>query len=82
MKLLSRVSDDSGAVSAVEEIKLGGRTIARLEPVWFASPAGPKTVGIAWKVPASAAGTYKHCVRAVDRAANSSAQSCAPIVIK
>ena len=29
-----------------------------------------------------AAGTYQHCVRAVDRAANSSAQSCAPIIIK
>lgn len=82
MRLFSRVSDDSGAVSAVEEIKLGRRTIARLEPMWFASAASPKTVAVAWKVPASAAGAYQHCVRAVDRAGNSSAQSCARIAIK
>jgi subtilisin family serine protease len=82
MRLLSRVSDDSGTVSAVEEIKLNGRTVARLKPVWFTSAASPKTVAVAWKVPASAVGAYQHCVRAVDRAGNSSTQSCARMVLK
>jgi hypothetical protein len=82
MRLLSRVSDDSGTVSAVEEIKLGGRTVARLKPVWLTSAPSPKTVAVAWKVPTSAAGTYQHCVRAVDRAVNASTQSCARIVLK
>ena len=80
--LRSRVSDDSGEVSVVEEIKLGRKVIARLKPVWFSAAARSKTVAVAWKAPKTASGAYQHCVRAVDRAGNSSAASCARIVLK
>ena len=82
IRLLSRVSDDSGEVSVVEEIKLGRKVVARLKPVWFSAAARSKTVAVAWKAPASATGAYQHCVRAVDRAGNSSAASCARVVLK
>ena len=82
IRLLSRVSDDSGEVSVVEEIKLGRKVVARLKPVWFSAAATSKTVAVAWKAPASATGAYQHCVRAVDRAGNSSAPSCARVVLK
>jgi subtilisin family serine protease len=82
IKLLSRVSDDSAEVSVVEEIRLGRKVVAHLKPVWFTSASRPKTVAVAWKAPASAVGAYQHCVRAVDRAGNSSAASCARVVLK
>ena len=82
IRLLSRVSDDSGEVSVVEEIKLGRKVVARLKPVWFSAAARSKTVAVAWKAPASATGAYQHCVRAVDRAGNSSPASCARVVLK
>ena len=80
--LRSRVSDDSGEVSVVEEIKLGRKVIVRLKPLWFSAAARSKTVVVAWKAPKTASGAYQHCVRAVDRAGNSSAASCARIVLK
>ena len=80
--LRSRVSDDSGEVSVVEEIKLGRKVVARLKPVWFSAAARSKTVAVAWKAPKTASGAYQHCVRAVDRAGNSSAASCARVVLK
>src|SRR5262245_46474383 len=81
-KLLSRVSDDSGEVAVLEEVKLNGKVVARLKQVWFSSAARSKTVSVAWRVPAAAAGTYQHCVRAVDRAGNATRPSCARIVLK
>ena len=82
IRLLSRVSDDSGEVSVVEEIKLGRKVVARLKPVWFSAAARSKTVAVAWKAPKTASGAYQHCVRAVDRAGNSSPASCARIALK
>jgi len=82
IRLLSRVSDDSGEVRVVEEIKLGRKVVARLKPVWFSAAARSKTVAVAWKAPASATGAYQHCARAVDRGGNSSPASCARVVLK
>ena len=82
IRLLSRVSDDSGEVRVVEEIKLGRKVVARLKPVWFSAAARSKTIAVAWKAPASATGAYQHCARAVDRAGNSSPASCARVVLK
>ena len=82
IRLLSRVSDDSGEVRVVEEIKLGRKVVARLKPVWFSAAARSTTVAVAWKAPASATGAYQHCARAVDRAGNSSPASCARVVLK
>jgi subtilisin family serine protease len=80
-KLLSRVSDDSGEVAILEEVKLRGKVVARLKQVWFSSAARPKTVAVAWKVPASARGVYQHCARAIDRAGNTTTPSCARIKV-
>jgi subtilisin family serine protease len=80
-KLLSRISDDSGEVGLFEEVKLHGKVVARFKQVWFSSAARGRTVGTAWKVPATASGTYQHCVRAIDRAGNKTAPSCARVRI-
>ena len=82
MKLLSRVSDDSGEVGVLEEVKLRGKVVARFKQVWFSSASRGRTVAITWKVPAATTGTYQHCVRAVDRAGNKTASSCARIQVK
>lgn len=82
LKLLSSVSDDSGEVSVVEQVKLGRRTVATIVRPGFVSARSAKTVSTAWKVPAQAAGAYRHCVRVKDRAGNSSPLSCAKLVIR
>jgi subtilisin family serine protease len=81
-RLLSRISDDSGEVGVLEEVKLRGKVVARFKRVWFSSAARGRTVAIAWKVPPSASGTYRHCVRAIDRAGNRTAPSCARVSVK
>jgi subtilisin family serine protease len=81
LKLLSKVSDDSGEVSVVEQIKLGARIVATIKG-GFVSASSPKTVALAWKVPANASGAYQHCVRATDRSGNTSPISCARVVLK
>jgi subtilisin family serine protease len=81
-RLRSRISDDSGEVGVLEEIRLHGKRVARFKQLWFTSTTRDRTVAIAWKVPAAATGTYRHCVRAVDRAGNKTAPSCAPIKVK
>ena len=82
LELLSTVSDDSGEVSVVEQVRLGRRTVATLARAGFVSAAGSKTVVTPWKVPADAAGSYRHCVRVKDRAGNPSPLSCAKLVIR
>ena len=82
LKLLSKVSDDSGEVSVVELVKLGGKTIARIKGNGFMSASTPRTIAVVWKAPASAKGAYQHCTRAIDRAGNSSPMSCAKLVVK
>ena len=81
VKLRSRVSDDSGQVRVLEEIRLGAKIVARIKGAGFVSAAQPKTLALAWKAPASLSGAYRHCVRAVDRAGNASAPSCAPLAL-
>jgi subtilisin family serine protease len=82
LRLLSAVSDDSGEVKVVEQIKLGHKTVATIKRSGFVSASSSTTVATSWKVPARASGSYRHCVRAIDRAGNSSAPSCAGLVVK
>ena len=82
LRVLSTVSDDSGEVAVVEQIKLGRKTVARIERGGYFSASSPKTVVTRWKVPTKASGAYQHCVRAVDRAGNASTPSCARLVLK
>ncbi len=81
VKLLATVSDDSGAVSVVEYVKRGSRTIATIRRSGIVSATQPKTVATAWKAPAKG-GVYRHCVRVADRAGNASAISCARLVLR
>lgn len=83
VKLLSSVSDDSGAVSVVEQVKRGAKVVATVKRGGYVSAKSPKTVATAWKAPAKAApGTYRHCVRVTDRSGNASAASCAKLVLR
>ena len=82
LKLLSTVADDSGEVSVVELVNLGGKTIARIKGNGFVPASGPRTIAVVWKVPANATGAYQHCVRAIDRAGNASPLSCAKVVVR
>ena len=82
LRLLATVSDDSGEVRVVEVVKRGSRTVATIKRSGYVSATGSTTVVTRWKVPAKAAGAYRHCVRVSDRAGNSSALSCARLVIR
>ena len=82
LRLLAKVSDDSGEVSIVEQIKLGRRTIATIKRGGFVSAATAKTVATLWKAPKKVAGSYQHCVRVTDRTGNASPLSCAKVVLK
>ena len=82
LKLLSKVSDDSGEASVVELVKLGGKTVARIKGSGFVSASSPRTIALVWKVPTNAKGAYQHCVRAIDRAGNSSPLSCAKVIVR
>jgi subtilisin family serine protease len=81
LKLLSKVSDDSGELSVVEVVKLGAKTVATIRG-GFMSASSSRTIAVLWRAPANARGAYRHCVRAFDRAGNSSALSCAKLVVK
>jgi subtilisin family serine protease len=82
LRLLAKVSDDSGEVSIVEQIKLGRRMIATIKRGGFVSAATAKTVATVWKAPKKVAGSYQHCVRVTDRTGNASPLSCAKVVLK
>ncbi len=82
VKLVSSVSDDSGAVSVVEQVLLGSKTVATIKRSGFVSAPSPKTVATAWKAPAKAGGRYRHCVRVTDRAGNTSPISCARLTLR
>ena len=66
----------------IAEVRLRGKVVGRIKQTWFASTAAGKTVALAWKVPAGATGLYQHCVRAVDRAGNTTPRSCARIALR
>jgi subtilisin family serine protease len=82
LKLLAFVSDDSGRVSVIEQVKLGGHTVATIKRAGITSVASPKTLTTLWKVPSHATGAYQHCIRVADQAGNASALSCAKLVLK
>jgi len=82
VKLLASVSDDSGEASLSLVVKRGSATIATIRR-GFVPAVGQKTVATPWAVPAKAPdGAYRHCVRATDRAGNTSALSCAQLVLR
>ncbi|MGH3128949.1 MAG: S8 family serine peptidase [Gaiellaceae bacterium] len=82
LRLRATVSDNSGEVSIVELVKRGRKTVASIKRGGYVSATGSRTIVTRWKVPANAAGAYRHCVRVSDRAGNSSAVSCARLVIR
>ena len=82
VKLLSRVSDDSGSVRVTEQVKRGSRVVATIVRRGFVSASAPTTVSVAWRAPAKANGTYQHCVRATDSGGNVSKPSCAKVRLK
>jgi subtilisin family serine protease len=82
VKLVSRVSDDSGQVLVVEQVKRGGHVIATLGRSGFVAASGPTMVSASWKAPAGSKGAYQHCVTATDHAGNVSPASCAPIRLR
>jgi hypothetical protein len=82
LRLRATVSDDSGEVRVVELVKRGRKTVATIKRLGYVSAAGSKDVVTRWKVPANAAGAYRHCIRVSDRAGNASALSCAKLIIR
>jgi len=82
LKLLSTVLDDSGEVRVIDLVKLGSKTVATIRGKGFVSASSPRTIAVVWKVPANAKGAYRHCVRAIDRAGNSSPVRCAKLVLR
>jgi Subtilase family len=81
VRLLSRISDDSGEVRVVEQVKRNGRVVKTLRK-GFVSASARTTLTVFWKAPANATGTYWHCVRAIDRSGNTSPVSCAKVVLR
>jgi subtilisin family serine protease len=81
MKLLSRVSDDSGQVGIVEQVKRNGAVVATMKKGRVAA-SNPTEVAAVWKVPVNATGAHQHCVRAIDPAGNASPVHCAKVVLK
>ena len=81
VKLVSRVGDDSGELRLVGQVRRNGRVIANLRK-GYVQASGTVSVVLAWKAPARGARGYQHCVRVFDRAGNSSAASCAKVVLK
>jgi subtilisin family serine protease len=79
--LLSRVFDESGAVSLIEQVRRNGRVIATLR-------AGPvkttraRTVASFWKAPVKTSGRIQHCVQATDEFGNKSRASCATVTLR
>lgn len=82
VKLHAYVSDDSGSASLVVYVKRGAATVAMIRGRRPVRAAGTKVVAATWRAPANASGSYRHCVRAVDRAGNTSPLSCARLVLR
>jgi subtilisin family serine protease len=80
LRLLARASDDSGEVHLAERVELGGRTVATIDRDGFVPVRRSKTLATRWVAP-KRAGVYRHCVRATDRAGNSSRLTCAKVVV-
>jgi hypothetical protein len=81
IRLVSVVEDDSGEVRLIVEVRSRGKRVATVRK-GYVSTSGPTSVVLGWKAPARAAGAYQHCVRAIDRAGNTSAASCAKVSVR
>jgi subtilisin family serine protease len=81
VKLRSVVSDDSGQVAVLEQVKKKGRVVATIQRNGVRASQAT-TVASVWKALQSATGHYQHCVRASDAAGNSSSWSCAPVALR
>jgi subtilisin family serine protease len=81
VKLLSRVSDDSGAFEIRDQVKQNGRVIKTLTTLGFISAVKPVNWVFLWKAPAKIKGSIQHCVRTRDRAGNVSPVSCARVTL-
>jgi hypothetical protein len=62
-------------------VKRNGRVVATLRR-GFVSASGQMRIAFVWRAPARGGGSFRHCVRAVDRAGNASAPSCAAITLR
>jgi len=81
-KLRFRIYDNKGVAKALATVK-HGTTVVGTASTGFGRVVSGGVYYVGWHVPAKAAkGTYSFCVRAVDRAGNKSAQSCAPLAVK
>jgi hypothetical protein len=81
VKLLSRVSDDSGQVKISDQVKQNGRVIKTLNTSGFVAAATPQVGFFSWKPGPKLSGTITHCVHAKDPAGNVSAVSCARVTL-
>jgi subtilisin family serine protease len=84
VKLLFRVSDNSGQVKIREQVKRNGRVIATVTTAFLSSLStlSARTDFVTWKAPASIInGSVQHCVRGQDRAGNVSPISCARVTL-
>jgi subtilisin family serine protease len=80
VKLLSKVSDDSGEVRLREQILRGGKVIVTLR-TGFMTVESERTIGVDWRPKAGLEGPLRHCVQATDRAGNVSRRTCAPVIL-
>ena len=80
-KLMYRVADGSGRTREVVTVKRGATTLATVRTKLHPAVWG-KTLTASWKVPVTRKGALRFCVRAFDRAGNSSAQSCARLIVR
>jgi hypothetical protein len=78
VRLLSTASDDSGTVRISDQVFRGTKVLATLTSTFTKSTS----FALSWRAPAKLTGTIKHCVKAVDRAGNASAQSCARLTLR
>jgi subtilisin family serine protease len=80
VKLLSRVSDNSGEVKIRDQVKRNGKVLKTFN-TGFIAAATAQTGFFSWKVPAALKGSIQHCVRGQDKAGNLSAVSCAKVTL-
>jgi subtilisin family serine protease len=82
VKLLSRVSDDSGQVKIRDQVKQNGHVIKTLSTNGFVAAETPSVGYFSWKAGPKLSGTITHCVRAQDRTGNLSATNCARVTLR
>jgi subtilisin family serine protease len=81
IKLLSRVSDDSGQVKITDRVKQNGHVIKTLSTGGFVAAATPQVGYFTWTPGRHLTGIITHCVKAQDKAKNISDESCARVTL-